>query len=238
MFIRTLDSLKISEKISGLVGNHTAIIYLAEHSEVNVQELIEYLNKKNISFLGGIFPKIIYKDELLDKGMVVDVLSNVESIQLIKNISKKRYEIEDFDFEKGQHYSIITLVDGLTTHISDYLEKLYECYGIQTNYFGGGAGHLSLDQKPCIFCNDGFYQDAAIFAILNTNSSIGVDHGWHKLSGPYIVTKAKGNIIKEINWKNPFEIYSEIVEKHSNKKFSEDNFFEIAQGYPFGILIT
>jgi len=102
---------------------------------------------------------------------------------------------------------------------------LYENYGMQTNYFGGGAGSLSLEQMPCVFSNDGVFQDAAVFALLRMESRIGVRHGWNKVDGPFIVTKAEGNIIKEINWKNPFEVYKQVVETHSNKQFNDDNFF-------------
>jgi hypothetical protein len=236
MFIQSSNSVQIAEEISDLVGDNTAIIYLAEHTEVNVIELIENLNQRNVIFMGGVFPKVIHEEKVHEKGIVVDILYNVESLQLVKNLSKKTYNISSFDFEKDQNYCLITFVDGLTTHISDYLEKLYEIYGIQTNYFGGGTGSLSLEQKPCVFCKDGFHEDAAIFSILRTNSNIGVDHGWQKISGPFIVTKAKGNIIKEINWKSPGEIYKSIVEEHSHQKFNDDNFFDIAKGYPFGIL--
>jgi len=107
---------------------------------------------------------------------------------------------------------------------------------MKTNYFGGGAGSLSLEQKPCIFNNEGFFQDAAVGCIMRMPSKIGVRHGWNKVKGPFIVTKAEGNIIKEINWKNPFKVYKEVVEEHSHQKFNDDNFFEIAKGYPFGIV--
>ena len=53
---------------------------------------------------------------------------------------------------------------------------------------------------------------------------------------PVLQIDLDGNIIKEINWKNPFEVYKEIVEAHSGRQFTDDNFFDIAKGYPFGIL--
>ncbi|MGB2129676.1 MAG: FIST signal transduction protein, partial [Flavicella sp.] len=65
---------------------------------------------------------------------------------------------------------------------------------------------------------------------------IGVKHGWKKLEGPYIVTKSKGNVIQEINWEAPFKVYKDIVENSSSLKFNDDNFFEIAKGYPLGII--
>ena len=236
MLLTTNNYSEIAEKISKHVKNNAALISIAEHTEINIEELIKELNHNNIKFMGGIFPKVIHGNTILDKGIVLNTLANVESMFVIENISSKIFKIPQVDFRSEQDYSLFTYVDGLTSNISNYLERLYESYGMQTNYFGGGAGSLSFEQKPCLFNNQGFYEDAAIACVMRMKSNIGVKHGWGKISGPYIVTSAEGNIIKEINWKNAFEVYKEAVEAHSEKKFTQENFFEIAKGYPFGII--
>ena len=232
----TSDVKELTSKIQNYVKNDTALISVGEHSDIDINDLIKSLNSANINFIGGIFPMVICSNNVKNKGVIVHKLHNVCKTYTIKNISKKDFFIPKFIFKDNSSYSIITYVDGLTSNISNFLSKLYEVYGMKTNYFGGGAGSLSLQQKPCIFSNEGFFEDAAVVCIMEMKSSIGVEHGWEKLEGPYIVTKAKKNTIKGINWKAPFDIYKKVVEKDSGLKFNDSVFFELAMGYPIGVI--
>ncbi|MEQ3654965.1 MAG: FIST N-terminal domain-containing protein [Dokdonia sp.] len=236
MLITKTTITDIVTAISSHVKDKAALITIAEHTEIDLEHLVKALKEAGIPFMGGLFPKVIHGNTILDKGIVINTLDNLESLFVIKGVSTAVFDIPDFDFNPNNDYSLFTYVDGLTSNISNYLSALYIKYGMQTNYLGGGAGSLSLEQKPCVFTNEGIFKDAAVVAILKMASRIGVRHGWKKVGGPFIVTKADGNIIKEINWKNPFEVYRQIVETHSGRVFTDDNFFDIAKGYPFGIL--
>lgn len=236
MLITKTTPSEIVTAIAHHVNGKAALITIAEHTDIDLKLLVNALEEAGITFMGGLFPKVIHGNSILDKGIVINTLDHLESLFLVKDISKSVYDIPEFEFDADSDYSLFTYVDGLTSNISHYLSELYIKYGMQTNYLGGGAGSLSLEQKPCVFTNEGIFQDAAVVAIVKMASRIGVRHGWKKVGGPFIVTKADGNIIKEINWKNPFEVYKEIVEAHSGRQFTDDNFFDIAKGYPFGIL--
>jgi len=236
MLIKSSQPINAAEQILSYVGSDAALIFIAEKTPIKINGLIKELNDRDIKFMGGIFPKIIIEESAYEEGIVVKKLCDLEKIQLIKNLSYKNYNVSGFEFSSDEKYTVITFVDGLTTNISHYLEKLYETFGMQTNYLGGGAGSLSLTQQPCVFTNDGIYQDAAVFSILKKKSNIGVSHGWKKINGPFVVTKAKGNLIQEINWKQPFQVYKKVVEEHSGREINKENFFSIAKGYPFGIL--
>lgn len=236
MLISSTNIAEIIKTISGHVQDNAVLISVGEHTEIDMNEFVAALQQSGLEFMGGLFPRVIHGNTVLEKGIVINTLNNLETLFLVENISTKNYEVPEITFKEGESYSLFTYVDGLTSNISHYLSELYENYGMETNYFGGGAGSLSLVQKPCVFCNEGIFQDAAVVAVMNMASNIGVRHGWNKVGGPFIVTKAEGNTIKEINWKNPFEVYKEVVEEHSGKTFTDENFFDIAKGYPFGIL--
>ena len=227
---------KIVAEISNHVKNQYALISIGEHTEIDILQLIASLNNSGVKFMGGLFPMVIHDHSIYKEGLVINTLNYFEDFYLIKDISKKGYTIPQINFKKDQAYSLFTYIDGLTSDISHYLSELYKNYGMQTNYFGGGAGSLSLEQKPCIICNEGFFEDAAVVCVMSKDASIGVRHGWNKVDGPFIVTKAEGNVIKEINWKNAFTVYKHVVESHFKKQFTDDNFFDIAKGYPFGIV--
>lgn len=236
MLISSTNIDEIVKTISGHVQDNAVLISVGEHTEIDLENFVTKLQQSGLRFMGGLFPKVIHGNTVLEKGIVINTLHNLETAFLVENISTKDYKVPKITFKEGESYSLFTYIDGLTSHISNYLSELYENYGMETNYFGGGAGSLSLEQKPCVFCNEGLFQDAAVVAVMNIASKIGVRHGWNKVAGPFIVTKSEGNIIKEINWKNPYEVYKQIVEEHSGQTFTTNNFFDIAKGYPFGIL--
>ncbi len=236
MLITTTDTNEIIDAISAHVKDNAVLISIGEHTDIDLMDFVNQLKESGLQFMGGMFPKVIHGNSVLEKGIVINTLNNLENLFLVENISSTNYTIPAIHFEEDQEYSLFTYVDGLTSNISNYLSKLYEHYGMQTNYFGGGAGSLTLEQMPCVFCNEGLFQDAAVVGVMKMASRIGVRHGWTKVGGPFIVTKAEGNVIKEINWKNPFDVYKEVVEEHSGLTFTDENFFNIAKGYPFGIL--
>jgi len=188
---------------------------------------------------GGIFPEIIYGNEKLIKGTIVAGLYHKANVQIIPGLSSMDSDYESIIEEKIPDSSttktMFVLVDAFAKRIGDFIESLFNVFGLEFNYIGGGAGSLSFKQKPCLFTNDGLIQDSAILALTDLKSGIGVSHGWREISGPYKVTKSDGNVIETLDWKPAFQVYKEAVESHSGKIFRENNFFDIAKGYPFGI---
>lgn len=197
------------------------------------------LKKADKPIFGGIFPEIIYKKEKLEKGIIIAGLSKKSEVYIIPNLSDMQVDYEKIIDEKipdlGKTKTMFVLVDGFAHRISALIDGLFNIFGLEVNYIGGGAGSLSMRQKPCLFTNEGLVQDSAILALTDIESGVGVSHGWNEISGPYKVTEADRNIIKTLDWKPAFQVYREVVEKHLNQVFSADNFFDIAKGYPFGI---
>jgi hypothetical protein len=135
----------------------------------------------------------------------------------------------------GHAKTMFVIVDGLAKRISGLIDSLFNVFGLEMNYIGGGAGSLSFEQKPCLLTNEGLLQDSALLALLEIESGIGVRHGWKSISGPFKVTEADQNLVKTLDWEPAFRVYREVVEQASGKVFTRDTFFELAKGYPFGI---
>ena len=234
-----IDSTKVSniiDKIKTTDPNSTVLLFIAETDKHKIPELIRELNKADIKFLGGIFPKLIYENEVKEQGVVVNFIKNEVSLFRVENLKEKNYEIPTLNLSRETNYCTFTLVDGLTGNISHYLSELYRSFGNYCTYLGGGSGSLSLEQQPCVFDNDGFYMNAAVTIVFKANVSIGVKHGWEKIEGPIIATKTDKNVIKELNWRKAFDIYKEAVEQDAKTEIRADNFFDIAKAYPFGMI--
>ncbi|MHC4926064.1 MAG: FIST signal transduction protein [Planctomycetota bacterium] len=187
---------------------------------------------------GGIFPEIIFGREKLTRGCIVAGLFYEAQVQVVPGLSDNKLDYEemiDDSMAQCETKTMFVLVDGLATRITALIDSLFTVFGLECNYIGGGAGSLSFEQKPCLLTNQGLIQDAALLAMLNTESGVGVSHGWMDVAGPFKVTESDRNVMITLDWKPAFQVYREIVESHCGRAFSDDNFFDIAKSYPFGI---
>jgi hypothetical protein len=189
---------------------------------------------------GGIFPQVLGGRERLTQGAVVVGLNRRVRTSVIEGLGDRStdFEIALYDAFAGSgpgQSTMFVFVDGWSTGIGGLIEVLFNQFGLEINYIGGGAGSLSLRTQPCIISNLGLLQDSAILALTEMPSSIGVAHGWKSISGAFKVTEAAGNRIITLDWRPAFEVYREVVEGHSGSSFDVLPFFDIAKAYPFGI---
>ena len=213
-------------------------IYLAENGlETDISQLIADLNAQEITFFGGIFPGLIHEAEKKTTGALIQKFPCISAPIVFQNLSSKVYDhnkLTSIPF-KNSNAPIITLVDGLTSNISYFINYLNDHLGDKALFIGGGAGSLTLKQSPALFSKDGFFEDAAIICPLDYQATLGVRHGWEQLHGPVVATRTEGTVIHELNWQPAFEVYQQVVEEDSGQRLTKDGFFEIAKSYPFGI---
>ncbi len=189
---------------------------------------------------GGIFPQIVLGREKLERGMIVAGLACPVRVHALEGLASELTDFDEhvlalFGEEDLTGKTMFVLVDGLSRGISRLVESLFNTLGLESNYIGGGAGSLSFKQAPCLFCNQGMLQDAAILALADFPSSLGVAHGWTPISEALKVTDASANTVQGLNWQPAFHVYRAIVERHSGRSFANEPFFELAKSYPLGI---
>jgi len=241
MYVSTRNSEEIVSAVTKMEMKEGDVvaIFLGEKNRPDVARIISGLNKGGIDFIGGIFPGIIHGDKRYEEGAVMMTMPVLKKPFLIKGLDTEEIELPDFGEVFGEdlstQYTAMILVDGLTSNIALFLAEMFNQLGNSVHYFGGGGGSLSLQQEPCLFCPEGFFQDAAIVSFVKLESNLGVRHGWKEIKGPMVATRTEKNIIIELNWENAFDVYRETVEADSGRKLTAENFFDIAKGYPFGI---
>lgn len=230
MYIKETTTDKL---LSQLSKEHVNMVLVAEHSEINIQELIKKCKEADIRIAGAIFPKIVVDDKSLDTGAILKFIHTDDTPFLVRDLST--ISMEGLPKLRDSYNTCIVLLDGLSASIPSFLGKIYDKYWNQISYIGGGAGSLSLKQQPCVFTNEGFCENAGILLMTPWQTKLGVKHGWEKIAGPFVANKTDGNKVIQINWRPAFQVYKEIVEQHTDKRFDEMDFFDIAKGFPFGI---
>lgn len=234
----TVENILHHAKSLELQRNKALVVFVGEKSPLLVDDLVKELNEESITFFGGLFPGIIYDKKKYEEGAILTKVPLLKPPILIKDLSKGEYELPLFqtDMTTSQNKkAAMILVDGLTSNIASLLSFLYSQLGNTISYFGGGAGSLSLVQKPCLFCNEGLFQDAALITLMDYQVSIGVRHGWQQIMGPMVATRTENTRILELNWNKAFDVYRDVVEGDVGATITSDNFFSIAKGYPFGM---
>ena len=218
--------------------HEVVFILMGESTGIDVSDLINVLKQGDYPFVGGIFPSVLSAQTYSEKGIVLKTIPFATPPHLIRDLNQQ-VKLPEFDAEldlsEEAQLTAFIWIDGLTSQIGTFLSEMYNNLGNSVRYLGGGAGSLSLQQKPCIFTREGFFQDAAVVVFSPLESQLGVCHGWQRLKGPFPATETNKNTITALNWRNAFDVYKEVVETDSQQAIAIDNFFDIAKGYPFGI---
>lgn len=228
------------ERVAAQPGVAGLLVLACDANNFTPAQIDPLLQRMELPLFGGIFPALIAGGEKLDVGAMVVGLPVAPRLLTVPELGITPAACETFLEEHATVLdgarTLFVWVDGLSSGIGCLLEGLYHVFGLEQNYIGGGAGSLSFEKKPCLFTNQGLLGNAAVLAALDVASGVGVSHGWQTISGPYKVTGAQGNVIQSLNWRPAFEIYREVVEAASGRRFTDDNFFDLAKQYPFGIV--
>lgn len=236
--------LSIMEEMAADKNNKGLLVLACDANGFTPEAVDGCLKKVKLPLFGGVFPAIIHEREKMNTGTIIVGLKEEPVVYTIPNLSDINRDfdgvIESLIPEIGEANTMFVFVDGYSQQIMPMIDSLYTIWGVELNFLGGGAGSINptaLDMKntPCLFTNDGLVQDAALLALVTMKSGIGAGHGWHKISGPYKVTESTGNVIKTLNLQPAFQVYREIIEQHSGKVITADNFFDVGKYYPFGI---
>lgn len=192
----------------------------------------EILMNQPISIFGGIFPNIIVNKKIQDKGiLVIPVFERIE----VTTFAKLSL-LESSDYQPSLNISnadsFMVLVDGFASNIDLALSQLLHQLGADHSVFGGGAGSLNLQQKPCLFTNQGVLLDAMIVIAFSQSWQLAVGHGWEVFAGPFLATKVDGNRIEQLNFQPASDIYRQVTGQFT---MNEEQFFREIKSYPFGI---
>lgn len=232
-------------QLNELVRTHQSVLVLVAEDSPLVNQAFEPLNalltSLPIPILGGVFPAVLFNHQKHTRGTVfigfkerlkvhrVDQLSDKTAAQIDAEI-----ESQSVSFTEAVH-TLFVFVDGLSKQVGPSTQALYENYGLNCNYVGGGAAFLSLETKPVIVSNQGILSDTLIYAFSCQASRLAIAHGWQFLRGPYEVTKVKHNTLIELDYRPALNVYEEAIGDFLPTALNENNFFNLAKAFPFGI---
>lgn len=191
--------------------------------------------------IGGTFPLIMNCGRTYQQGSLVLGFKGRCSAETITGISAEATDHEapmkKLADNSAWAGTMLVFVDFLSLRKLNFINSLFDNFGVELSYIGGGAGSLGTERKPCIISNTGLSSDSAVMMLVENPSGIGIGHGWKNLGEPMQATETLGNIIRTLNFRPAFEVYSEAVTKHTGVPFpmNKELFFTASRKYPFGI---
>lgn len=217
----------------------TVLVFLPEGNDWSKELIDNALLAFTKPIIGGIFPQIINQKHCQTTGAILVGLTiplQIQTLPLGHNQEANFTDTLEQNFpEVYSEQTLLVFTDGLAQGCALLIEQLFNHFGLDNNFIGGGAGSLSLEQRPCVITNAGLQQDIAILGMTAQRAGVGVAHGWEPITEAYRVTESTGNTIISLNWQPAFEVYQEVIKQHAKLSITEENFFEVAKAFPFGI---
>jgi len=217
------------------------MLLMADTNHYKVSELEPLLKASSKKIIGGIFPEIIFNGARKKEGLII--IPSDETLKIATfNLDQTNEEVTDVLMQQFGEMSeisgtLMVYVDGLGSNKNAFLESIFNFFGGNVHYLGAGTGSLKFHSFPNIIGNNGLFENAGIIGHYPHKVDIGVAHGWEPISKPLKLTKTDGKKIISINWEPAFEVYKKIVEQHSNLKFEDSTFLDLAKSYPIGIAV-
>lgn len=231
MYFDSNDSLCTYLESRPLKDTEKLMLMVGEASADTLPQLRETLNKKGITYFGGIYAQLLVGEKHLSEGAIAFIVEPLYCGLVLPHMMRLKQSPESF---KG--CTAITLVDGLSSDMKVLTETVYRKLGDHVQYLGGGAGFYDLKHRPCLFDEKGMYEDVLYLCIVKADVKLAVKHGWTKLIGPFTVTRSVDNVLSEIDGQPAFDIYREALEDAEDILLSKEEFFRYAKEHPFGIL--
>jgi hypothetical protein len=219
---------------------HAVLVMVASGHSFSSSALDPLLQRAEKPVFGGIFPSVMWEEHQFTTGAVMLGLPCEVQLAVLDELTLQGEALDAalqdvLVLDDGERETLFTFVDGCSDHISNLVSALFNQYGLELNYIGGGCGSASFEPMPCVITPTGVLQGAAVLVLARCPSGVGVAHGWKPISGALKVTEAEGNRIISLDWVPAFEVYQQVVESHSGELFAEQGFLQLAKAYPFGI---
>lgn len=214
------------------------LVLVANKRAADLPAIDTVVRDLSVPVFGGVFPGVFFEGEKHEHGAVAVSLSTEPSTAVVTDLSDAETAIRPQLRTKvptpGETTAFV-FVDSHTTRIGTFVERLFESYGVDCRFLGGGTGELSADQDPSVITNEGVLSDAAVLATVEVPSELGVNHGWREVDGPFRVNDADGTTLSTLGAESAFDVYRRVVEADSGRTLTRENFFDVAKSYPFGI---
>lgn len=207
---------KVLEEASDRPETRGVLLMTCDKNNYDPRDVAAVVADLRVTVVGALFPSVFDGADLLERGTVAVSLPVVPKVLAFGGDDSDDEEMRDSLIQSGlePHSTMLVFADGLASNAGAVLDALFDVFGLETSYLGGGAGSLTLRRRPCLITNDGMRQGGAVVAALDLECGIGLAHGHRKVEGPHQITSASGHVVRSIDWRPAATCFKELVRPH------------------------
>ena len=140
----------------------------------------------------------------------------------------------DSTYKLKQAYMLFS--DSFSGNSTDILRGAQETLGTSFPIIGGGACNTECTKKTYQYIDSEIKTDSVVGVLFSGDIKLGVGQssGWQPIGKPHKITKAKSNILKEIDKKIAVELYEEYFEKPF-EQLQQERICKLGISYPIGL---
>lgn len=223
-------------------GVEAIVVWVAEADKALVPELQRLCRQYQIRLSGAVFPALIYQAQFVSRGCLISplpkntrslLLSCVEDSHYAHNVVRLQQEVDTFPV--SELLNLMLVFDAQLSNISEMLDLIYLGLHNSVRYLGANAGSETFQPMPCVFDQDVWVGDAMLALLIASEHKGALAHGY-EISTLVTATSTERNRIQSIEWRNAFEVYQALVSKEFGPVINQDNFYDYAVHFPFGIM--
>ena len=152
LFLTDDSFAALEHQLRCLVANpriQAVLLMIPAENQYPREDLNALLQSLSKPVFGGFFPRVLWNQEQHEKGCVLLALSCEVQLTILdeQQLAGSRLEAALPDItgiEGGHKATLFAFVDGLSSHIGKLMGALFNQYGLELDYIGGGCGNSTF----------------------------------------------------------------------------------------------
>jgi hypothetical protein len=229
----TVDLLVDTIKANIPLEKPDCFIAVAADCSIDLDSFRSKLKAENVSFIGAIYPLVFDEHDAYDDKILVKYYKFGHAPIFFNEECKSETDLTTLNADCAN--SLLLLSDPIHPHLSTFLVDLFKTFGNEKKVAGGGT-MIRANKFGCtIFDQENLYNNHIVLIPFGEHMQLSLHHGWTEVSGPFIVTKTKGQNVVHLNWEPAREVFAKALPKAKEGRLSTADLFNLAREFPFGI---
>lgn len=222
------------------------LAFLPEAEKDQVPLLQACCRAADTPLVGAIFPSLIHGGQFVTEGTLLLRLDGPPRACIIEQLGQDaRADAQRISAAIAPLLpeappltpALFLIFDAMVPNIGSLLDGLYLELADRVSYAGVNGGSETFQPMPCLFDGDASYQNAVLAVLLADHPGSVMAHAYPIPKHLVTATSTEGNRINSLNWQPAFEMYQQLISsEYGIDDLNQDNFYQYASHFPFGIL--